>query len=89
MITKDQYNQWRNRPDTQFFRQFLKDRRESLITTATETWLNNHKTFEAESEVARGRILELFEVADVPFELIEVFYQERENASETIEHKEG
>lgn len=78
-MTKEQYNEWRNHPATLFFRQFLKDRREALIRGASEAWLNNPKAWETEHLTQRGRILELFEVEDVPFEAIEVFYQEQED----------
>lgn len=72
MITKEQYGEWRNHPATLFFRQFLKDRRESLIRQTTETWLNTGEY----SDIARGRILELFEAEDVPHEVISQFYEE-------------
>lgn len=73
-MTKEQYGEWRNHPATLFFRQFLKDRRASLIATSAEDWLNSGKL----AEVDRGRILELFDVEDVPFELIEAFYKEKD-----------
>ena len=65
MISKEQYGEWRSHPATQFFRQFLKDRREALIQSATEAWLNDFKSFEEDSREARGRIRELFEVEDI------------------------
>lgn len=79
VITKEQYGEWRNHPATLFFRKFLKDRRESLIRRMTETWLNGPDLFAKEQETARGRILELFECEDVPFDVIEQFYREEEN----------
>jgi hypothetical protein len=86
MIDKEQYNEWRNHPATLFFRKFLKDRREAMIHAATEAWLNNATAFEAESREARGRIRELFEVEDVPYEAIAIFYKEQEeNAAEASE----
>lgn len=81
MITKEQYGEWRNHPATLFFRKFLKDRREALIHSAQEVWLNNPKAFEQEGETARGRVLELFEVEDIAYEIIQTFYEEQ-NAAE-------
>lgn len=87
MIDRDQYNQWRNHPATMFFRQFLKDRREALIREASEQWLNGDKAFESENQVMRGAITELFRVEDIPYEAIEIFYQEQENdaAKDTVD----
>lgn len=82
-ITREQYGEWKNHPATLFFRKFLKDRMEALIHRSTADWLNSAHI----AEVNRGRILELMEVQDVPFEAIEIFYQEqeRENAAEGAE----
>ena len=82
MISKEQYGEWKNHPATLFFRQFLKDRREHLIHMASEHWLNTGFV----TEVDRGRILELFDVEEVPFDVIEIFYQERDNARESSEN---
>ena len=76
MISKEQYGEWKNHPATLFFRKFLRDRREHLIHSASESWLNSGTV----AEVDRGRILELFDVEDVPYDVIEVFYQGRDNA---------
>lgn len=80
MISKEQYGEWRNHPATLFFRQFLKDRRDALIHGATEAWLNDITSFEADSREARGRIRELFEVEDVAYEIIQSFYEEQNAA---------
>lgn len=80
-MTKEQYNEWRNHPATLFFRKFLKDRREDLIHEASESWLNGSPVFEKENQVMRGAITELFRMEDVPFELIEQFYKEKEEAN--------
>lgn len=77
-MTKEQYNEWRNHPATLFFRKFLKDRRDYLIRFTTEQWLNAPEQFEANKQEARGRIRELFDVEDVPFETVENFYKEQE-----------
>lgn len=78
MIEREHYNAWRNHPATLFFRKFIKDRRELLIRGMTEEWLNAPEQFEVNKTEARGRILELFDVEDVPFETIETFYKEQE-----------
>lgn len=85
-MTREQYNEWRNHPATLFFRQFLKDRRDDLIHSSTEAWLNGSPVFERENQVDRGRIAELYLIESVPFEAIEAFYQEKEeNAAEITE----
>lgn len=83
MIEREQYNEWRNHPITLFFRGFIKDRRESLVHGMTEEWLNNPDAFDVHKHEARGRILELFDVEDVPFETIEGFYAGKEAESGT------
>lgn len=77
-MTREQYNEWRNHPATLFFRKFLADRRKAMIHAAMEEWLNSPDSFEADKQEARGRIRELFDVEDVPFETIETFYKEQE-----------
>lgn len=89
MISKEQYGEWRNHPATLFFRQFIKDRRDDLIRQATEGWLNNPSNFEKESREDRGRILELFVIEDVPFDVIEAFYKEKEDGAEATEAVTG
>jgi hypothetical protein len=88
-VTKEQYNEWRNHPATLFFRKFIHDRRESLIRQATELWLNAPDVFEKEQHEDRGRIAELFLVEDVPFEAIEAFYKEQEDAAQIAETVSG
>lgn len=83
-MTREQYNEWRNHPATLFFRQFLKDRANGLIQQCNESWLNAPDIFEKESAEARGRILELLEMTDVPFETIDTFYR-KDDAIEGIE----
>jgi len=85
MITKEQYGEWRNSPATQFFRQFLRDRRATLIQASTEAWLNSPATFEADSAQARGRILELFDIEAASFDQIETFYREKDNEAKDID----
>ena len=74
MIDKDQYNQWRNHPATLFFRKFLADRADMLGRELMTTWLDNPEGFEGFKDEARGRILELKDMTDVPYETIEEFY---------------
>ncbi len=67
---------------TLFFRKFIKDRREAFIREATEWWLNNPGEFEKEKATIRGRVLEMFELEDVAFDAIELFYNERKDGAE-------
>ena len=83
MITREQYGEWRNHPATQFFRQFLKDRADSLIQAGTEAWLNADETFQRDE--ARGRIREALEIEDVSYDTISTFYREKENGTQAIE----
>ncbi len=84
MITREQYGEWRNHPATQFYRQFLKDRADSLIHAGTEAWLNGDKTFE--NDEARGRVRELLEVEALNYDTVAVFYQERDDAGKVAEN---
>lgn len=82
-MTKEQYNEWRNHPATMFYRQFLKEYRASLIEGATEAYLNGNDR-DPDRHVMRGRILALFDVEDLNFDVIENFYKEKEaNGAET------
>ena len=85
MIAKDQFGEWKHHPASKFFFQFMRDRRAQLIGMANETWLNSGKT----DEVERGRILSLFELDELSFEVIETFYKERENEAQDIVSSEG
>ena len=84
MIAKEQYAEWRHHPATRFFLQFIRDRREALIGLATEAWLNGNESFKIEGEVDRGRIMELFMIEELQFDVIEEFYKSRE-----VENPEG
>lgn len=75
MISREQYNEWRNSPVTLFFRKFLSDRGAMMKAAMTEEWVKNPEAFEAHQAEARGRILELQEASDVAFEVIEEFYR--------------
>jgi hypothetical protein len=83
MITREQYGEWHNHPASQFFRQFLKDRADSLIHAGTEAWLNNDITFNRDE--ARGRVREDLEIESLAYDTIVTFYQERENAGKDTE----
>ena len=82
MITREQYGEWRNHPATQFFRQFLKDRADSLIQAGTEAWLNNDVAFQKDE--SRGRIREALELEDLSYQTIANFYEEQ-NAGKNLE----
>ena len=89
MISKEQYGEWRNHPATLFFRQFLKDRARVLGEQAHQAWLNDGAAFEKDSQEARGRILELVGIEDVPFDVIEAFYEEQESGAEDTQAVPG
>ena len=81
-MDKTQYGEWRNHPATMFFRQFLRDRAKALGAQVHESWLNGQEIH----EVDRGRILELIDIEDVSFEVIENFYKEKAIDTETSEN---
>lgn len=83
-VGKPEYQEWRHHPVTKMFLQFIRDRRQWLITVSTESWLNGSISFEKENQIDRGRILELFDLPDLQFEIIEAFYKaEEEDAAKT------
>jgi len=81
-MTRESYNEWRNHPATIFFRKFLRDRSIELGAQVHESWLNGQEIH----EVDRGRILELIDIEDVSFEVIENFYKEKTIDTETSEN---
>jgi hypothetical protein len=83
MISREQYNEWRNHPATLFFRKFLKDKSNDLIRHYAESWLAGADSFEKENVEARGYIRGLMECSDVEFAVIETFYEEMNAAKDT------
>jgi hypothetical protein len=74
-LTKEQYGLWKHEPVTRWFFDYLIAKQAFLKTTAQEMWLNGTEP----SQAIRGQIIELQEMIDLPFEAIEIFYQEKEN----------
>lgn len=78
MIPKEQYQEWRHHPVSKVVLQFLRDKQEYLKAAALDHWVNGSQSFASINEVVRGQIVELGEIADLQFEAIEAFYQEKE-----------
>ncbi len=83
-IDREDFNQWRHHPVTKVFLRYLHDKRRYLTTAMTEQWLGGSLSMQTEQTV-RGQIIELMELEILPFEAIESFYSEEENAAETVE----
>lgn len=80
-ITKEQFGLWKHEPATKWFFDYLINKRAYLRSAALEIWLADPSKL---SETVRGQIIELDEIADLPWDAIEAFYQEREyNEAET------
>lgn len=77
-ITKEDYQQWRHDPVSKVFLRFLEDKREFLKAAALEHWVNGNKSFAEMNDTVRGQIVELDEIANLPFEAIDEFYKEKE-----------
>jgi hypothetical protein len=75
MMTKEQFNLWKHEPVTKWFFNYLINKRAFLKSAALEMWLNDPKVL---NETLRGQIIELEEIADLPWDAIESFYKERE-----------
>ncbi len=81
-ITRDQFNLWKHDPVSKLLWAFLTDKKAFLTASATEQWLSGSSAFTDINQAVRGQIIELGELIDIPFEIIEAFYQETENAAE-------
>ncbi|MDE2099598.1 MAG: hypothetical protein KGL39_20265 [Patescibacteria group bacterium] len=82
MIPKEQYQEWRHHPVSKVFLQFLRDKQEFLKAAALEQWVGGSDSFVSCNQTVRGQIIELGEIAELPFEAIEEFYKEKEDATE-------
>ncbi|MDB5607796.1 MAG: hypothetical protein JWP25_4696 [Bradyrhizobium sp.] len=82
-ITREQYQLWKYDPVTKLFIGFLLEKRKFLIDAAAEQWLGGSDVFATANQTVRGQIVELGEIADLPFEAIDEFYKERENEGES------
>ena len=76
LVTKEQYGLWKHEPVSQWFFNYLINKRSFLKSASLEMWLADPKSL---SETVRGQIIELEEICDDQlFAAIEAFYQERE-----------
>jgi len=83
-IKRDDYQRWRHDPVSKFFLKFLLDKQAELKSIALESWVNGSQSFSDCNQTIRGQIIELKEIAELPFEAIEEFYKDTEenNAAE-------
>lgn len=84
MITREQYGLWKHEPVTKWFLEFLRDKQAFLKSAALDQWLQSSEW----PETVRGQIIELQEIAELPFDAIEAFYQETRNGTEPESHQE-
>lgn len=75
-VDKDQFNLWKHDPVTKLFLTFLADKRKHLIDFATEQWVAGSDTFSQMNQTVRGQVVELGEIAEIEFGMIEAFYNE-------------
>ena len=78
-VTKEQFNLWKHDPVSKVFLAFLKDKREYLIKTVSEMWVDGAEIPPA----VRGQVIELGEIADLQFEVLEAFYKPEEEDVES------
>src|SRR5947199_351689 len=81
-VGKAEFQEWRHHPASKVFLQFLKDKQDFLKAAALDQWVNGADSFATCNQTIRGQIIELSEIADLPFEAMEEFYKERDNAAE-------
>jgi len=73
-ISKEQFNLWKHDPVSKVFLVFLKDKREFLINRVSEMWVDGAEVPPA----VRGQVIELGEIAELQFEVLEAFYKPEE-----------
>lgn len=84
MISKSEYQEWRHHPATKDFLQFIRDKRDFLKAAALDQWVNGVESFANCNQTVRGQIIELDELAELPFEAISEFYR-KDDDTETLE----
>jgi hypothetical protein len=77
-VTREEYNEWRHHPVSKVFLQFLRDKKEFLTKAMMDQWLDGNEAFDRAGQTVRGQIIELGEIADMPFEQISEFYKQEE-----------
>jgi len=81
-ISAQEFAAWRHHPVTKVFRLYLEDKRAFFERTALNQWVNGDLTlYGDEGRTIRGQIIELIELADLPFEALVAFYQETADAA--------
>lgn len=83
MITREQFGLWKHEPVTKWFFEFLRNKQAFLKSAALDQWLSSSEW----PETVRGQIIELQEIAELPYEAIEAFYEEM-NGSESQGNQE-
>lgn len=87
-ITESDFQIWRHHPVTKVVLGFLTDKTQFLERAALDQWLAGTLSLQADQTV-RGQIIELNEVAEMPFGMLAEFYgtdQEKEvNAAQIVE----
>lgn len=78
MISKEEYQEWRHHPASKVFLQFLRDKQEFMKAAMIEQWISASEAFAQNNQTVRGQIVELGEIAELPYEAIEEFYKEKE-----------
>jgi hypothetical protein len=74
-VTKEQFNLWKHDPVSKWFFNYLVNKRAFLKSAAIDIWMADPKNL---SETVRGQVIELEEICDLSHEMIEAFYQERQ-----------
>ena len=77
MISREEYQEWRHHPVSKVFLQFLKDKQEFLKAAALDQWVNGSESFANCNSTIRGQVIELGEIAELPFEAMDAFYKEK------------
>lgn len=89
-ISREEYQEWRHHPVSKIFLQFLLDKQAFLKAASLDQWLGGADSFASCNQTIRGQIIELGEIAELPFEAIDEFYKEKENnAAEGIIYQES
>lgn len=81
-MTREEYNEWRHHPVSKVFLKFLRDKKEFLTQAMMDQWLDGNEVFDRTGQTVRGQIIELGEIADMPFEQISEFYKQEEDGTE-------
>lgn len=81
-ISEQEYQQWRHSPITAAYLKFLKAQEDNFRQAAMDLWENGR--LGQDSDVLRGRVLTLAELAELSLETIQTFYQDEESNAGTV-----